>query len=1746
MPGRGSLGTLVMAAVILTLPALSPGPAVAAEPAHLTVRSGTPATRTSAPRPTTRPRPARTVPQIPLIPRLKAGERARQSAIQKHKAHRSGASVTARVAGATPPAASFRIGPAVEGPAGTIATVAGTGMHGSSGDGGPATSALLQSPTDVKIDGSGSFAISADYAGSASIRHVDQAGVITSVPGASNGPYFLDPTPDGSYYYEDGYVLGYVADDGSNQILATNQAGQVPGGVLVDGSGNVYFGGGYGITEITAAGAWVDLLDGTVCDMAFDALGNIVFSGYTEYYGIGYSCTGIGKIDADDQVTQIVSNQPADVNGIAVDLNNDVVFTRSAGEILEYSGGQVSVIAGTGTNGYGGDGGPAGQAQLDQPTGVTFDQSGNLLVADTNNERVRIIYGVGTAEAGAPVRGPQAPPPPPPPPTPPQPIPSEQTYSSRAFFDATSPDATSPDAASLPSADGCGCQAPLSQNSAPDAGRGDPVNTATGAFSYNTTDASLPGRGVTFDMARSYTSADTTVGTFGAGWVAPYGASLTIPAGAATITFRSGSGAQAVFSLSGSTYVAPPGVRSVLAVVSGGYSVSNPDGTAMTFSGTGQLTSIVDRHGEGVTLRYTSGKLTTVVDAAGRVATFTYTGSLLTKLSMPGSRSVTYGYTGGRLTSVTDLVGKTWRYSYDASGRLEMMTSPRGNVLTTNTYDSTGRVSSQVDANNQTTTFGWSGDSSGNGTATTTDPDGGLWTDVYSGNVLTSVTDPDGRTISYGYDADNNRTEVVDAAGHSTHSAYDAAGNMLSKTDALSNTETWTYNGLDEPLTATDRNGNTSTYTYDSAGDRLTATTPAGYQSTWTYNLDGTLATSVNPLGNATGANASDYTTSYGYDGVGQLVSVTDPLGNKTTHTYDSSGRGITTVDPRGNAAGGTASTYTKKQSWTADDHPYVTTEPGGATVTRTYDADHNLATITDANANKKTYGYDGNDRLISALQPNGHGTTLSLDWAGRTISSTDPNGNVTTHTYDKAGQLITTTRPRGNVAGATAADYTTTYSYDPVGRLTSTSRPQTSTVTAVVKNGYDADGNLTSTTDANNQTTTFTYDGNHNKLSVTTPEGFTTSWTYTVDNQVAATTDGNQHQTNYTYAASHQLASITDPDSRTTSNSYDRDGRLATKAAPDGLITTFGYDAASNLATTNYSDGTTHSAVATYNAKNQRTKMVDATGTTTETYDSAGNLKTIRNGPGKAIQYTYTADELPATIVYPANSLHTSGRTVTQTYDNADQLTSVKDWLGNTTSFVYDPDSDVSTLAYPNGVTDTRSYDYSADVASISDTGPAGTLATFNYSFAANSQLTSESNTLNGATVQSNYTYTTDSQLATDAAGNYSQDPARQLTGLPGGTSLSYDNAGQLTSTTTGSTSTGYSYNSRGDRTTVTPTTGTPTNLGYDQADQLSNYSAGASTVAYKTSGDGLRTTATGATTATYTWNPVAGVPLLVDDNTTSYLYGPTGPIEQITDTNDTPTYLQGDHQSSTRLLTNAAGVQVATYTYSSYGSTTSHTGTATATLRYDGQYTDPASGLIYLRARYYDPATAQFLTRDPLEARTRSAYGYADGDPLDAADPTGLCSLFSWGGDGCAAAAAAAVPGGNNLDDALTSFVSFGDQVTFGVSRRVRHLVGLAGAVDECSAAYSNLPTQAVATIFMFANGEGEIAAAKRVSELAVQFGRDGKEIRNAIHAVKGAAKFARNPDVAVARNGEVHPIGGDGKLGDSIGNIYDFLRG
>jgi len=135
--------------------------------------------------------------------------------------------------------------------------------------------------------------------------------------------------------------------------------------------------------------------------------------------------------------------------------------------------------------------------------------------------------------------------------------------------------------------------------------------------------------------------------------------------------------------------------------------------------------------------------------------------------------------------------------------------------------------------------------------------------------------------------------------------------------------------------------------------------------------------------------------------------------------------------------------------------------------------------------------------------------------------------------------------------------------------------------------------------------------------------------------------------------------------------------------------------------------------------------------------------------------------------------------------------------------------------------------------------------------------------------------------------------------------------------------------------------------------------------------------------------------VPLILNDGSNSYIYGPGGlPVEQVS-SGGAVLYLHHDQQGSTRMLTSSAGKAEATTTFDPYGNQTGSTGTVTTPLGYDGQYTSSDTGFIYLRARVYDPATAQFMSPDALRSLTREPYTYAADNAVNFGDPTGYEAL-------------------------------------------------------------------------------------------------------------------------------------------------------
>jgi sugar lactone lactonase YvrE len=234
-----------------------------------------------------------------------------------------------------------------------ITTIAGNGTLGSSGNGGPATSAELMYPTGVAVDGAGNIYI-ADETGGV-IRMVSAStGVISTVAG--NGTY------------------GYSGDGG----LATGAAFSYPMDVAVDGAGNIYIADTYNarVRKVTASTGKISTLagDGTA----------------------GYS--GDGGL-----ATSAELNQPM---GLAIDTGGNVYIADYMAAVVRKvttSTGDIVSLAGDGTSGYSGDGGQANLASLRNPARVAVDTSGHTIIADMSNNRVRAVTGTPPA----------APPPPP-------------------------------------------------------------------------------------------------------------------------------------------------------------------------------------------------------------------------------------------------------------------------------------------------------------------------------------------------------------------------------------------------------------------------------------------------------------------------------------------------------------------------------------------------------------------------------------------------------------------------------------------------------------------------------------------------------------------------------------------------------------------------------------------------------------------------------------------------------------------------------------------------------------------------------------------------------------------------------------------------------------------------------------------------------------------------------------------------------------------------------------------------------------------------------------------------------------------------------------------------------------------------------------------------------------------------------------------------------------------------------------
>lgn len=280
-----------------------------------------------------------------------------------------------------------------------IYTVAGTAVAGYSGDGGPALSAELDSPYGVSVDASGNIFI-ADT-GNRVIRKVDSSGKITTIAGNGTQGYNGDGVPATSAELYAPYRVVtdragniYIADYYNNRIRKVDTSGTI---TTVAGTGTQ----GYNGDGIPATTAQLSL----PAAVAVDAAGNIYIADtwnnrirkidtsgtISTIAGTGFA----GVLGDGGPATSAQVDEPA---GIAVDSSGSIYvadFGNSKIRKVDTSG-TINTIAGTGSIGNSGDGGPATAAFLNQPTGVAVDRAGIVYIADNQNSRVRKVDTSGT------------------------------------------------------------------------------------------------------------------------------------------------------------------------------------------------------------------------------------------------------------------------------------------------------------------------------------------------------------------------------------------------------------------------------------------------------------------------------------------------------------------------------------------------------------------------------------------------------------------------------------------------------------------------------------------------------------------------------------------------------------------------------------------------------------------------------------------------------------------------------------------------------------------------------------------------------------------------------------------------------------------------------------------------------------------------------------------------------------------------------------------------------------------------------------------------------------------------------------------------------------------------------------------------------------------------------------------------------------------------------------------------------
>jgi RHS repeat-associated protein len=982
----------------------------------------------------------------------------------------------------------------------------------------------------------------------------------------------------------------------------------------------------------------------------------------------------------------------------------------------------------------------------------------------------------------------------------------------------------------------------------------------------------------------------------------------------------------------------------------------------------------------------------------------------------------------GRMVTQVDANGRTRTYSYDPMNRLLTRTLigfknqagvARNIAEETNTWDAIGNKAT-VRSGNSADGWNYTYDNIGRrtGANSSTQPRYDFYT-----------LDRNSNTLSTG------RLTTSSVVVFQKDSTFDARNRPLVVTEqtgtvATNHVVTYTYNAFGLAATMAVTGGGVTTYSYDPIGRTSSVTAPnvanidaggatvsgsavttTGYDTfgNVTHNRNPrnfTTTTSYDKLNRRTRVDHPVCATScvtpnlaafeaWTYDNVGNTKSFRDRRGFTTDYEFDTLNRAVRSTLPQV----GTAPRSIRITRYDIVGNPVQSINEIGATVNTTFnelDIERYPSTVT---ASAK-FDYNDLGQLTWSQDPLAAINTFEYLTTGELTKRTDPVNGVWTMNYDPAGRQVKQTDPLGR---------NTVTAYDLASQPTSTSRYAGTTLVTTESMAYNPTGTLKSRTDARGFTTQYTYDNALRMTAVTlpaTPTAITANYGYDLNANMVKYTDGNGGVTSYQYNEWNLRTAVIEPNTATTTTAgantfstvYDAGGLPVTETTPSaGTTLNRSFDPLANITAEN-STGTGLAAVAktyatdalgritgigplsfTYNDRNQLIASGGSANNATFTYDLNNRMTTKTQswsaGYATAFNFGYNARGDLTAITDPISGSRT------QTFNAAGQKTGVTQ--GATTRTVaYDnigrlqQDSlkNTATAAVLNQVAYT--YDNNDNPLTKTITAPGNTsTGTHTYTYDNVNRLASWKNQANAIVA---YGYDKNGNRTSAGANTYTYDQRNRILTGPS-TTYAWTPRGTPTTQTVGGVTSTFTSDAA-DRITGAARTGSVVTYQLDDLDRPKGRTINGAIEEYRYSG--------------FETDPIHQIAAA----DVKFARGPGG--ELLADATATTVHTVGadGHGDATHWYNAATAAVTETKQYDPFGLVTATTGTGTQlpTTGFQSDWTDPATGDVNMGARWYNPSTGTFRTRDTVFGTLETPfslnrYTYALNSPLTYMDPRG-----------------------------------------------------------------------------------------------------------------------------------------------------------